>query len=57
MIESEMYGWSCGDYKSGVSLGYDLRQNQTLALSAFDVAGNLLNICCQCGWVRTTKNA
>ena len=39
MIETGIDGWSRGDFETGISLGYDLRNFLPLDKSAFEVAG------------------
>jgi hypothetical protein len=39
MIESGIDGWSRGDFETGISLGYDLRNFIPLARTAIEVAG------------------
>jgi hypothetical protein len=42
MIESGIDGWSRGDFETGISLGYDLRNYLPLSKGCFDVAGATL---------------
>ncbi|KAL7466322.1 hypothetical protein ACHAXS_006627 [Conticribra weissflogii] len=47
MIASGMDGWSRGDYETGISLGYDLRDFLPLGRSAFELGGDTLEIWCR----------
>ncbi len=47
MIASGIDGWSRGNYDLGVSLGYDIRDFLPLHLSAWEVAGDALELWCR----------
>ena len=47
MIASGVDGLSRGNYDSGISLGFDIRQFMPLNVSAWDVAGNVLGDWCK----------
>ena len=47
MIASGVDGLSRGNYDSGISLGFDVRQFLPLNISAWDIAGNVLADWCK----------
>ena len=52
MITTRIYGLSCGNFNTGVSLGFDIRKFLPLHLSAWEVTGHELEVWCK-SWMES----